>query len=596
MRDLDRYAPEHFRSAIERDFYARVNNSGRLEQLLQDDTFLTATDEQLHTGLFSDHGVVHARDVAQHVVDVLETVHGVLIPEREPRRLHAFMTSYGVLLAYLHDIGMRDCTPLGRDMHPEFATQFVFQAAFDKLLNEIWDENPGNISWRLSHLAESGDLTQPPRLVLREMLSMASCHSKSKVPVELLNDRASLRAKMVRTASAGLNRLWAEQQLERCLARIEDGEEDAAAEMEAAAATLGKVREDTRPRDNLRRYYDDPERHAFGWLVSSRPGARELADDVIDTLRCLRCADALRQRGTVLKTSGSYEILVDQMTANAIYALRMGDDQLHMVEIPAALPAGEANLSASELEHDGNLRIAFHRGAFASYEIMRRAAFFAATVVNDIQGDVIESFRRPRSDGELKRHDEILIRLEGTSDNLTFAPLVAEELLKLNPLLWRQVRTVPSMQGLAPAERDRYLHAPDVTWDAATRLDFWERVERSGQRVEAIDRDHAFEHVRIGHVRPGESLIEAGAQSGFVYIPLSDGLKVIPLGGYQSFDVAPWMPLGTTGVIRGAARNATIAADRDIDVLIIPKEVYLQHWHRPITLADLKQRFVGEQV
>lgn len=596
MRDLDRYAPEHFRSAIERDFYAKVNHSGRLEQLLQDETFLTATEEPLHTGLISNHGVAHARDVAQQVVTVLDSVHGVLIPEREPRRLRSFMASYGVLLAYLHDIGMRDCTPLGRDMHPEFATQFVFQAAFDRLLNEIWDENPGNISWRLSHLAEAGDLSQPPRLVLREMLAMASCHSKTKAPVDLLNDRASLRVKMVRTASAGLNRLWAEQQLERCLARLEDGEDDAAAEMESAAATLGKVREDTRPRDNLRRYYDDPERHAFAWLVSSRSGARELADDVIDTLRCLRCADALRQRDTALKTSGGYEILVDPATANALYALRMGDEQSFMVEIPAALPAGEANLSAAELERDGNLRIAFHRGAFANYEITRRAAQFAATVVNDIQGDVVESFRRPRGDDGLKRHDEMMILLEGASDNLNFAPMVAEELLKLNPLLWRQVRTAPSMQGLAPAERERYLNAPDVPWDAATRFDFWERVERSGQRVDGLDHERAFEHVRLGHLRPGESLMEAGAPSGFVYVPLSEGLKVMTIGGAPSFDVAPWMPLGTAGVTHGAASNATIAADRDVDVLVIPKEIYLQFWHRPLSLTDLKQRFVGEQV
>ncbi len=588
MRDLDRYAPEHFRSVIERDFYVKVNNNGRLENLLQDEAFLSAPGD--HVGLFSDHGVVHARDVAQQLLTVLTNVHGVLIPQREARRVDSFMASYGVLLAYLHDIGMRDCTPVGRDMHPEFATQFVFQAAFDRLLNEIWDENPGNLAWRLNHLAESGDLTQPPRLVLREMLAMACCHSKRKVSVDLLNESASLRAKMIRTASAGLNRLWAEQKLERCLARLEDGEEDAEAEMEMAAATLGKVREDTRPRDNLRRYYDDPERQAFTWLVSARPAARELADDVIDTLRCLRAADALRQRGTVLKTSGSYEIFVDQMSAHAIYALRLGDDQLYMVEMPGALPAGEANLSASEIGRDGNLRIGFHRGAFITSEVTRRAAQFAATVVDDIQRDVVESFRRPDADPSLKRSDQILILLEGTDDNFAFASVVAEETAKLNPAIARQLHAVPSLHGLSADERARYLDAPGVDWDAATRRDFWGQVGQSGQQIDNMDGDLALEHVHIGHVRAGEVLIEAGTPAGFVYLPLADGLKVIPLGGYQAFGVAAWMPLGSTGVIRGATRNATVVAEHDIAVLIIPKEVYLRHWHRPMSLAQLTQR------
>ncbi len=402
---------------------------------------------------------------------------------------------------------------------------------------------------------------------------------------------------MVRTASAGLNRLWAEQRLERCLLRLEDGDEDAEAEMETAAATLGKVREDTRPRDNLRRYYDDPERQAFAWLVSNRPAARELADDVIDTLRCLRAADALRQRGTVLKTSGSYEIFVDQLTAYAIFALRLGVDQLYMMESSKALAAGEANVSASELGRDGNLRIAFHRGAFAAPEITRRAAQFAATVVNDIQGDVVESFRRNNVDQQFKRYDEILLMLEGTDDNFAFAPMVAEELVRLNPTLARQLRAVPSMHGLAPAERDRYINAPEVDWDAGKRRDFWTLVEHSGQNVDAMDTDIALEHVRVCHVRAGELLIEAESPAGFVYVPLAEGLKVIPLGGYQSFDVAAWMPLGSTGVIRGAARNATVVADHDVEVLIIPKEVYLQHWHRPLSLAQLIVRMdVGEGV
>ncbi len=46
------------------------------------------------------------------------------------------------------------------------------------------------------------------------------------------------------------------------------------------------------------------------------------------------------------------------------------------------------------------------------------------------------------------------------------------------------------------------------------------------------------------------------------------------------------MPLGATGVISGAIRNADVIAVRPVDVLIIPKDVYLEHWHRPYTLSS----------
>jgi hypothetical protein len=77
--------------------------------------------------------------------------------------------------------------------------------------------------------------------------------------------------------------------------------------------------------------------------------------------------------------------------------------------------------------------------------------------------------------------------------------------------------------------------------------------------------------------------------SAFVYVPLGDGLQILPLGGYTPFVVRAWMPIGSTGVARGAVRNATVVADRELPLLIIPKETYLQHWHRPYTDAELRE-------
>ncbi len=107
------------------------------------------------------------------------------------------------------------------------------------------------------------------------------------------------------------------------------------------------------------------------------------------------------------------------------------------------------------------------------------------------------------------------------------------------------------------------------------------------QKLNSFNPVEGFKHVRFTDLQSGEKLIEAGAPSSFVYIPLGDGLKIIPLGGYQSFSVAAWMPLGTTGVIRGDIRNADIIAEHPVSLLILPKEVYLRYWYVPYSPMEL---------
>ena len=53
----------------------------------------------------------------------------------------------------------------------------------------------------------------------------------------------------------------------------------------------------------------------------------------------------------------------------------------------------------------------------------------------------------------------------------------------------------------------------------------------------------------------------------------------MPLGGYPSFTIPTGVLVGATGVIRGAARNSSVAADRDLELLAIPKGVFLDYWH-----------------
>ncbi len=571
---LDVYLPESVRDWFEDTYYRPINERATMEYLsAHSREFLVESP----AALYSDHGIVHVRDVAARTPEVLDVINGVLIPRRSMRDLNMFMKSYGVLLAYLHDIGMRDFTPFARFMHPELATQWIFSTDFDAVVNEIWSENIGNLAWRLLTLARDGDLLQPPEVVLRELMAMCVCHSKSTVPTALLNQPARLRSVLQRSIGLDLHDLYDLQKKKG--ATIDSP-------IELGAERCAK----------LERYYGDFESESFRWLLSEKPGALQLFQDAIDTVRALRCADALRARGTVQKTSGGYEIFVSQQTGNALCSLRFGEERLYLMELDQPISAGEANIAGSALMREGDLRVAFHRGSFSDPGAVERAADYAAAVLDDIYGDVVVSFEHPldtapfnQLPAPLRTAQEINILLENTDDNPDFIPLVIRCLATINPAAAAQARAVPSLRNSTALESTRYLNARQVDWGPARRKALLEKVKATGQKTDQIDIDRAFEHVREASLEPGEVLIEAGAPSGFVYLPLGEGLQITPLGGYQSISMQGWFPVGNTGVIRGATRNANVVARKQIDVLIIPRDVYLRYWYLPYTFQEVRQ-------
>src|SRR5262245_10684269 len=161
------YLPESFCTWVEQRYYAKINAQARFGVLIGDQRFWEAP--RAHVGLYSDHGVVHVRDIARQIVLLLDNIHGLLIPTRPPERFDPFMKGYGVALAYLHDIGMVEFSPLGRFMHPEYAAQAVFTAPFDAWIEMLVAENVGGMATRLQSLRRGGGLAQPLEIVLREM-------------------------------------------------------------------------------------------------------------------------------------------------------------------------------------------------------------------------------------------------------------------------------------------------------------------------------------------------------------------------------------------------------------------------------------------
>jgi hypothetical protein len=473
-------------------------------------------------------------------------------------------------------------------MHAYTVAQKVLSPEFDNLLQAIWDENAGNIPWKLTSLTS---LEEDPHLVLREMLALAICHSKSAIPVEFLCDPQKLRKAMLCCAVIDLQDLFG--RIREFRSMYKTSAENEKVTYPLGANGLGAMVSPERV-EFLRRYYDDLSDEGFRWLVNPHPSIRQLVDDVVDTLRALRCADALRQRGTTLKTSGNYEIFVDRKTGDAIFTLRQRDRKLILVVIPDPVSAGEANLASCELTQDGNLRASFHRGNFQDTETVQKAASNAALVLTDIQKDVVDSFQRlPPSSGHPKEWwkdaNEMQILLENVGDNPEFASLVQSYLRQSNPASQNTVRVVPSLKEVSERERSLYLDAKELDWDDETRRKALDRIARSGHKTSPIDPQMAFQEVRQVKITAGNTLLEAGALPGFVYIPLSGILKVIPLGDYPAFLIQPWMPLGITAVIRGAFRNATVVAEEDADLLMIPQEIYLKYWHHTYTLDEFIQ-------
>ena len=577
---MDDPAPEHYlsesvREYIEQAYYARVNEQAKMEHLIRDPHFLEIAAK--HSAFYSDHGVVHVRDVARQVLRVLQTINGILIPRRTERHLESFLYGYGVALAYLHDIGMSDFSSFGRAMHPEFAAQSVFDGSLDNVLTTMWNDNCGNLASHLSQLSETGALKRAPQIILRELLAMCMVHSKSKVPVTVLDDPAALRKQMQMAIRHNLRHIYSQQQIEKGNSLPEDFSFE-----EAPPAYLGM-------------FYSDLESEPFDWLTDGSEAALQLVRDVTDTLRVLRCADAFRQRGTVEKTSGGYEIYASQKTGDSVIALRLGGNRLYLMELADNLDgAGEANIASSEFNQEGNLRIAFHRGAFENQEAQNRSASSTAYVMSDFLRDTVDSFWRATPIPRLKTSQDILILLESTDDDPRFAELVRDRLCELNPGIAGQLQIAPSLRNVSESERARYLAAKELDWDAGRRDTLLTRLNQAGQKLANFDPVEGFKHVRLTELQAGEKLIEAGAPSAFVYIPLGEGLKIIPLGGYQAFSVTAWLPLGTTGVIRGDVRNADIVAQQAVSLLVIPKEIYMMYWYVPYSPLELKDILANE--
>lgn len=576
---LDEYIPANIREALETQFYSKICQKAAAEEFSKD--LFSSKDPSRHIALYSDHGVVHMRDVANRGIKLLDDFNGILFPYKEAKNLRC-MKSVFVLLTYLHDIGMLDFSPFGREMHPQFASHFAFSSNFNSIVECLANNHENYLTKQLAELAGQNVFKKNLLVILREIASLAVCHSRSSVPIYILRDPHALRKTMQHIISTPLPLLHAEKLL------LKTNCSSDSIKHRKPGIACEKL--------NLSELYSNFFEESYSWLVSLAEPAQNFVEDLLDALIFVRIADAFRQRGSNIKTSAGYQIFLNQKTGNAVFSLKKrNNQQSFLLEIKSLHSAGEANISASEFTENADLRFSFHQGCFKNQKALDRIVAATAFVVNDILDDVISSLHRPEESekklyGQIKLAGEIKIFIESIDSNPNFAYLVAEEIHKINPHLKNEVKIVPSLLNVTALEKKRYLEASEVSWDLSARIKILQKLFFSGHKTEQVDPKVAFSNVREVQLAPGEVLLEANSSPGFCYIPTDSGLIGDPSGGYDSFEVAAWTIVGATSVMRGSVRNATVKASKSVKVLMMPKETYLKYWDYTYTLKELKSK------
>jgi hypothetical protein len=556
------------RSILEERFWRPVEEVSTLEAVSGDGWVISTLG--LHPALFADHGIVHVRDVAAGVVELARTANGTLLPPR-PADRQDFVVGLAVLIAYIHDAGMHDPTPEGRRIHALRAAQIPFSGEMDDVIAKLLVRG-GPVVSRIDAVSAVAPFLVASDVVLRELTSLAVGHSKSTVQSALYADYTGFRRALQRAVLIGLD------------------------DHRRNGAGIGVDGDLPSELCSNARWYGNPAFEAYAWLDSPDPAHRALAEDAVDAVRLVRAADALRQRGTTLRTAAGYEVFIDAETGQAVFSLRTSDgERLFLLRVDNPLSAGEANIRKAEVTPKGNLRISFHRGRFTSATAAAAARDATTRVVADIGADVLGAFdiRSPSHDlpAPARVAGSMRVELERPTDEPTFAETVAEALGGLDPLLWARAFVVADLENASPAERARYLQGIPIPAASDEAREIVEALGAHGMRVTGLDRRKAFEDVRRVAVAEEEVLVEAGSPPAFVYVPVGCSLRIERLGGYRDVEEHSWIPIGVTGVVRRAERNSTVIAAEPGEVLMIPGELFAREWFRPYQQGEVADLF-----
>jgi hypothetical protein len=598
---LKSYLPDKFRIHIEKNYYAKISERAALENCIHDEDFLENPEQ--HIALYPDKSIQAIRQTACNFLHILERLNGVWITHKEGNRLK-FMENYGVWLTYLQDIGLCNMTHYGLTMHSEFGSQAVFAPKINKLIEKhLWEESAGNVGWTLWNMHAKGFLVQKPEIVLKEILAMCMCQDPDKVSLEVLEDNEKLRDILQKSIQTNLWYLYHQQNLENAQKDFKQAQESQADEhrlnafkekVDETHQLLLDVVANNKTQElqnlNLQFYYNNFKKESYNWLLSSKTEVLHLIEDVKDTIKIVRCTNRLRKRNVPLKNSAGYYILPHAVSAKAIFAFH-GSDHRHFYWLESENPAlaGEANIASCDIDKDFNIKISFQKGLFDSPSSQDEALKYATQTAWEIWQDCVVAFHAKVSPSEIK------LILEHTPDNFEFAPKIAQKLNELG----LKTQIIASLKGAGWEEAQRYengIYFTEYFKQLADIKDIVRKINGSGHLFSDAENPQALEGLKVAQIKSGEILIKENTQTSFVYVPFGEGLRWYAQDVYPPTLAKAWMPLGCVELIQNQAFTMRLVAEKDLNVLMIPKQTYLQYWFKPYNTEDFTEFFKNKML
>ena len=276
-------------------------------------------------------------------------------------------------------------------------------------------------------------------------------------------------------------------------------------------------------------------------------------------------------------------------TRDAAYVITYDDDRA----------AGEANVRVAFITPQGHLRIAFHRGGFAS--MRRRIGPPPASPTSSRTSWPTSS--RPSVVVSSGMDCVPLHARSTTCRSSSSAPVIGPISPSPSPRSWPDTsRRSPIVLWWSPMSKERHRRS-----ETGITLPNWSKRRVTGRRwssgvcsacgawrhFESLERAVAFSEVRRAVIQTGRDARAAAVRRRLSCTSrVAAGLEVRPDGGYACRRRSTHgSPVGTTGVIRRAGRNGR---DRGRagggPWIMIPADLYQEVWLRPLSVDELVSR------
>lgn len=284
----------------------------------------------------------------------------------------------------------------------------------------------------------------------------------------------------------------------------------------------------------------------------------------------------------IYKTYGYYQRLLDKDSANVFYSIPY-NKKMYLLRGSSALYAGEANIDEMHILPNKNILIDFRSGLFLDSNSTARAALNLALTLNEHYSDCLVE----PTENKLPFLSYKLL-LEGHSDNSEFTEQIHEQLIFLNPKYKDVVKTVPNIRSAPLFEKNRYLSNISAIPSQEFKNFAIDEITKLQQKQSFQLTNRAFENVILIKLEKNEILVNEDDPSLFVYIPTSLGLKGTSKNKIN-FHPQPWLPIGHIGIIQKGPRTATIIAEKQLELFMVPATVYLMYWKIDYVELEFKE-------